>query len=214
METNLSIVIITDSPRQHAVAALGMDRRADGDKVRSAWSVDGALQELTAEAADAVVLDQDLPIPAWLSAQRQLRERHPDVPLLVVSSHTDESHVMLAISAGASGYLQRGVSAPTVLEAVLELKAGGAPMSREVASHVISALRRHAPMLPADGPLSDRELLLLQLLCDGHSYKSAAARMGVAMDTIRFHIRNIYQKLHVHSKAEAVSTALRSGLAN
>lgn len=97
-----------------------------------------------------------------------------------------------------------------LLEAIREVRQGGAPMSPEIARKVVTMFQKIVPPKNEEHQLSPRELEVLKLLADGHSYKTAADVMSVSLDTIRFHIRNIYEKLHVHSKSEAVLKALRS----
>jgi DNA-binding NarL/FixJ family response regulator len=100
-----------------------------------------------------------------------------------------------------------------LLDGLRELDVGGAPMSPEVARKVVEMFQKVAPPPPnAPHRLSTREIEVLKLLAEGHVYKTAAAELGLALDTVRFHVRNIYEKLHVHSKSEAVLTALRQGI--
>jgi len=99
-----------------------------------------------------------------------------------------------------------------LLDAIREAAAGGAPMSPEVARRVVTLFRKTAPSEPETKPLTPQELRLLQLLADGHSYQAAAARLDISVNTVRSYVRSVYDKLHVHSKSEAVSRALRHGL--
>jgi DNA-binding NarL/FixJ family response regulator len=116
------------------------------------------------------------------------------------------------LCAGASGYLLKKTPPARLLECLREVMAGGAAMSPEVASRVIALFRTHRPPDRAERQLTPHELRLLQLVAEGHSYKTAAAALGCSVHTVDFHMRSIYDKLQVHSKSEAVAKALRHRL--
>src|SRR5262249_10874317 len=114
--------------------------------------------------------------------------------------------------AGASGYLLKNTPPARLLESLREVASGGAPMSPEVASRVIRLFREFRPPDRSACQLTQQETELLKLLVDGHSYKTAAARLQISTSTVSFHLQNIYAKLQVHSKSEAVAKALRNRL--
>lgn len=122
-----------------------------------------------------------------------------------------DRHVFDALCNGAVGYLLKDVEPARLLTAIGELFAGGAPMSPEVARRVVLMFQKFAPPKVEQARLSERELEVLQLLAQGHSYKTCADRLAISHDTIRFYVRNIYDRLHIHSKSEAVIKALKSG---
>ena len=127
--------------------------------------------------------------------------------------YEDDDRIFKALCAGAAGYLLKRTPPAKLLECVREVVSGGAPMSPEIAKRVVELFRTVRPPERADYNLTPHELRILKLLVAGHSYKSAAAEMDIAFHTIAFHVQNIYQKLQVHSKSEAVAKALRAGLA-
>jgi DNA-binding NarL/FixJ family response regulator len=132
------------------------------------------------------------------------------VPKLVaLTIYEDDDRIFDALCAGASGYLLKKTPPPRLFEYLQEVVNGGAPMSPEVAGRVVALFREFRPPARADHHLTPHELRLLGLLADGHSYKSAAAALGSSVNTIAFHMKSIYAKLHVHSKSEAVAKALR-----
>jgi DNA-binding NarL/FixJ family response regulator len=143
---------------------------------------------------------------------RVLKERCPDLQVLMLTVHADDAHVFAAICAGASGYLLKDSSPERLRQALIELRDGGAPMSPEIARRVLVMFQKVAPPRDKEQLLSPRETDVLRLLVDGHSYKTAAHALQLSIDTLRFHIRNVYKKLHVHSKSEAVILALRKGI--
>jgi DNA-binding NarL/FixJ family response regulator len=141
-----------------------------------------------------------------------LRRRYPSVACVVLTVYEDDERIFQALCAGACGYMLKRTPPAKLLESLWEVVTGGAPMSPEIARRVVGLFRSVRPPERADYNLTPNELRILKLLVEGHSYKSAAAELGVAYYTIGFH-QNIYRKLQVHSKSEAVAKALRSGLA-
>jgi DNA-binding NarL/FixJ family response regulator len=132
--------------------------------------------------------------------------------LLMNTVYDDDDRIFDALCAGASGYLLKKMPPAQLLDCITEAVAGGAPMSPEVASRVIALFREIRPPERTDYQLTAHELRILNLLAEGHSYKTAAAELGVSVKTISFHLQRIYEKLQVHSKSEAVSKALRNRL--
>src|SRR5262245_18928305 len=143
---------------------------------------------------------------------RFLRERCPSAEVLMLTVYADEERIFESICNGAVGYLLKKTPPARLLEAIREDAAGGAPMSPEVARRVVAHFRKSVAVEPLDEALTPRELHLIQLLAEGHSYQATAERLDISVNTVRSYIRNVYDKLHVHSKSEAVSKALRQRL--
>ncbi len=164
--------------------------------------------------ADAGVILTDLGLPGMSGSDgiRALRERMPDVPILALTVYDNDDQVFRALCAGASGYLLKNTPPARLLESLREAAAGGAPMSPEVARRVLRLFREFRPPDTAAYRLTPQEHELLRLLVDGHHKKTAAAEMGISVNTVSFHLKNIYVKLEVHSKTEAVAKALRERL--
>jgi DNA-binding NarL/FixJ family response regulator len=141
-----------------------------------------------------------------------LRERYPELLIVALTIYDDENGVFAALCAGASGYLLKNMPPARLLESLKEVATGGAPMSPEVARQVVKLFREFHPPERADYRLTSQETELLKLIVDGHSYKTAAAALGITVRTVAFHLQNVYQKLRVHSKSEAVAKALRNKL--
>jgi DNA-binding NarL/FixJ family response regulator len=146
-----------------------------------------------------------------ISGIKVLKERHPGLLILMLTVYDDNERIFDALCAGACGYLLKKTPWPKLIEALKEAVEGGSPMSPEVARRVISVFREIKPP-QSDYDLTPHEIRLLRMLVEGHSYKTAAAELNVSVNTIKFHLRHIYDKLHVHSKSEAVAKALRHGL--
>ena len=175
-------------------------------------SVEDALPKVNAHVPDVILLDIGLPGMNGIEGIRLLKERHPEVLFLTLTVHDDDERIFDALCAGASGYLLKKTQPGQLIESVKEAAQGGAPMSPEVARRVIRLFRDIRPPDRADYNLTPHEVRILKLLVEGHNYRTAAAKLGVAPTTINFHLQNIYQKLQVHSKTEAVAKALRNRL--
>jgi DNA-binding NarL/FixJ family response regulator len=169
-----------------------------------------ALEKISYELPDVVLVDIGLPGMSGIEGIRILKERYPKLLLMVLSVYDDDDMIFDALCAGACGYLLKKTPPARLMECLQEVMNGGAPMSPEVARRVIELFRDlHLPER-ADYKLTPNELRLLKLLVEGHNYKTAAVEVGVSVTTVAFHMRNIYEKLQVHSKSEAVAKALRN----
>ena len=175
-------------------------------------TMEEALQHLAGARPDVILTDIGLPGMSGVEGTRILRERAPHVPILALTVYDDDDNVFSAICAGASGYLLKNTAPARLLESLREVVDGGAPMSPDVARRVISLFRKFRPAPRASYQLTPQETELLKLMVEGHHYKTAASVMGISTNTVSFHLKNIYVKLQVHSKSEAVAKALREGL--
>ncbi len=175
-------------------------------------SMEEALEKIKADVPDVVLCDIGLPGMSGIEGIRILKERYPALSLLVLTVYDDDDRIFDALCAGACGYLLKRTSPARVLESLREAVTGGAPMSPEVANRVITLFREIRPPERADYELTPHESRLLKLLVDGHNYTTAASELGVSYNTVKFHMRHIYEKLQVHSKSEAVAKAMRERL--
>jgi DNA-binding NarL/FixJ family response regulator len=175
-------------------------------------AVEAAMVWRGAVAPDVVLLDVQLPGVPGPQGAAMLRERWPEAAIVMLTAFEDEEVVFQSLCNGATGYILKHTPPTRVLDAVREARDGGAPMSPEIASKVVRLFRRLPPP-PRDGAaLTSQEVRLLALLAEGCSYQGAADQMHLSINTVRTYITRIYEKLHVHGKAEAVSKALRAGL--
>ncbi len=175
-------------------------------------SMEQALDQLGADLPDIVLSDIGLPGMSGIDGIRILKERYPQLIILMLSVYDDDERIFNALCAGACGYLLKNTPPARLLEALREAMAGGGPMSPEVASRVVRLFREVRPPERASYDLTPHESRLLKLFVEGHNYKTAAAELGVTVHTISFHLRSIYEKLQVHSKSEAVAKALKNRL--
>jgi DNA-binding NarL/FixJ family response regulator len=175
-------------------------------------SMEEALEKLRQDVPDVVLCDIGLPGMSGIEGIRILKERYPNLSILMLSVYDDDERIFDALCAGACGYLLKRTPPARLLESLRESVSGGAPMSPEVANRVIKLFRHIRPPDRSDYDLTPHETRLLKLLVDGHNYTTAAAELKVSYNTIKFHMRHIYEKLQVHSKSEAVSKALHNRL--
>ena len=175
-------------------------------------SMEEALEKIGFDPPNVALVDTGLPGMNGIDGIRLLKERHPNILLLMLTVYDDDEYIFDALCAGACGYLLKKTPPARLIESLREAMDGGAPMSPEIARRVIDLFRAMRPPERADYKLTPHELRLLKLLVEGHNYKTAALEVGVSVTKIAFHMRNIYDKLQVHSKSEAVSKALRNRL--
>ncbi|HEX6625396.1 MAG TPA: response regulator transcription factor [Pyrinomonadaceae bacterium] len=175
-------------------------------------SMEEALERVPRNLPDVLLCDIGLPGMDGIEGIGLLKERHPPLLVLMLTVYDDNERIFEALCAGACGYLLKKTPAEKLVESVREAFEGGSPMSPEVARRVITLFREVRPPSRADYALTPHEARLLKMLVEGHSYKTAAAELGVTVHTVKFHLRHVYEKLQVHTKSEAVAKALRHGL--
>lgn len=172
-------------------------------------SMEEALNRIDRAQPELILADLGLPGMSGIEGIRLLRDRFPNVPILALTVYDDDDRIFEALCAGASGYLLKNTPPSRLLESMREAADGGGPMSPEVARRVIYLFRTFRPPERAAYKLTQQESELLKLLVEGHHYKTAADQLNISINTVAFHLKNIYGKLHVHSKTEAVAKALR-----
>jgi len=177
-------------------------------------SMEEALSKIGFALPDVALCDIGLPGMSGIEGMQILKERFPNLLLLMLTVYDDDDRIFDALCAGACGYLLKKTPPARLLEALNEAVRGGSPMSPEVARRVIALFRDIRPPDRADYQLTPHETRILKLLVEGHNYKTAAFELNVSINTISFHMRHIYEKLQVHSKSEAVAKALRDRLIN
>ncbi len=175
-------------------------------------SMEEGLRRVGAENPDVVLCDIGLPGMDGIEGIKILKEKFPELLIIMLTIYDDDERIFNALCAGACGYLLKKTPPVRLLDALREAVAGGSPMSPEVARRVITLFREIRPPERADYDLSPHETRLLKMLVEGHNYKTAAAEIGVTVHAVSFHMRNIYEKLQVHSKSEAVAVAMRDRL--
>jgi DNA-binding NarL/FixJ family response regulator len=184
---------------------------AEGFRCSAAFnSIEETLPQVGNDLPKVVLVDLELPGKSGIEGMRLLKERYPALVLVVLTVFEDDRRIFDAICAGASGYLLKKMPAARLLQGIRDAAESGSPMSPEIAARVIAVFRETRPSAGAGHDLTPHEVRVLKLLVDGHNYKTAAVELGVSVNTISFHMRRIYEKLHVHTKSEAVAKALRN----
>lgn len=174
-------------------------------------SMERALERIRDSPPDVLLADIELSGMSGIEGVRRIHEWMPELPILMLTVHEDSDSVFGAVCAGACGYLLKETPPARLVESIRELYEGGAPMSPGIARKVVLMFQKAAP--PKDEmQLSVRQMEILRMLAEGYSYKACAATLDVGLDTVRSHVRKIYERLHVHSRSEAVWKALRGGL--
>jgi DNA-binding NarL/FixJ family response regulator len=164
-----------------------------------------AWQRLPTIAPDVVLVDINLPGKSGIECVTQLKTLLPRTQVIMLTIEEDSEKVFESLKAGATGYLVKSVSPEKILEAIHEVHHGGAPMSSHIARYVVSAFRQPSRSPNPELNLSPREEAVLRLLAKGHRSKEIADELGVSVGTVNTHVRHIYEKLHVRSRAEAVA---------
>jgi DNA-binding NarL/FixJ family response regulator len=209
---NIKVAIVEDQQVTREALAFLIGNTPGFEITGRFSSMEQALPQLAVESPHVLLLDIGLPGISGIEGVSRVRLAHPYIQILMLTVHSDDAHVFEAICAGACGYLLKDTPRERLLSAIRELRDGGAPMSPEIARKVVLMFQKVAPPNVHDRQLTPREFQILRLLAEGHSYKTCADRLSLSLDTVRFHIRNIYEQLHVHSKSEAVLKGIRSGL--
>lgn len=160
---------------------------------------------------DVVLMDIDMPGMNGIEAVKIITEKFPDILVMMQTIFADNERVFDSICAGASGYLLKNSLSSQVVTAIKELKAGGAPMSAGIAKKIVNRFQEQNPYIKKDDyKLSSREKEVLACLAKGMSYKMIAEACFISTDTVKFHLKKIYEKLHVNSKSEAVIRAMKN----
>jgi DNA-binding NarL/FixJ family response regulator len=173
-------------------------------------SVEQALSSPVTERPDVLLLDIHLAGVLGSEGIGLLKEKYPSVQILMLTINADEDRVFESICNGACGYLLKNTPPAKLLEAISETHKGGAPMSPEIARKMVTLFQKTGPPEKLDEQLTPQEMRLLRLLVEGYTYQGAADLLKISIHTARNYIRNIYDKLHVHSKSEAVTKVLNS----
>lgn len=207
------VVIVEDqTPIREGLAVL-LGATGGIECVAGYGSCEDMLSSLSRDKPEVILMDIGLPGMSGIEGIRAVKKASPEVTIVVLSVYEDDENIFDALCAGASGYLVKNTPPARLIEAVQEAHQGGSPMSSHIARKVVNLFRKNFKSDKSDDVrLSERETEILTGLSNGDSYQSIADSLFISVDTVRYHIRNIYKKLHVHSQSAAVSRAIRKGL--
>jgi DNA-binding NarL/FixJ family response regulator len=161
---------------------------------------------------DVILMDIDMPVVDGVAAVKRIRQKNVALPVIMLTVFDDNENIFNAICAGASGYILKRYVVEEIPDAIRMVLAGGAPMTGSVARKVLTMVPQAKSAEQEKSNLSEKEAAILQFLVNGYSYKMIALELKISIDTVRFHIKKIYDKLHVHSATEAVSKAIKDRL--
>ena len=206
------ILLYEDNPQLREGLSM-LINGSDGFEVVAAFkNCNNVVAEVEALQPDVVLMDIDMPGTNGIDGLKLIRQKTSTVKVLMLTVFDDNKNVFDAIRNGANGYLLKKTPPAKLLEYIQEAHLGGAPMSSSIATQVLKMFSEANSPSGDDYNLSEREKQVLQLLVNGYSYKMIAAEMYIAIDTVRSHIKKIYEKLHVNSKSEAVAKAFKDKL--
>jgi len=172
------------------------------------------LEHLLNDPTDVILMDIDMPGLNGIDATALIKSHHPEINVLILTSYDDSVKIFDALQSGATGYLLKKTTPAKIMEAITEVSQGGAPMNASIARRVLEFFSEKKNIVENGYDLSSREKDVLGCLVKGDSYKMIAANCFISMGTVCTHISNIYKKLHVNSKSEAVAKAIREHLIN
>jgi len=208
----IKILLYEDNEALRDSIALLLGEEPDFELQAAMPDAETVTTDITAFIPDVVLMDIDMPGISGVEAVRRIRVLYPLLPVIMLTVFDDNENIFNAICAGASGYMLKSHTMEELPGAVRDVLRGGAPMAGSVARKVLGMVPQAKSAGPENGGLTLKETAILQYLVKGYSYKMIAAEQKISIDTVRFHIKKIYDKLHVHSATEAVSKALKNKL--
>lgn len=214
-----SVMIVEDDAVTRKMLSLAVESAPEFELIAQFDSVKPAMAWFETGSVDILLTDLGLPDGSGIEIIHECVRRCPQCDIMVITMASDDDNILACIEAGASGYVLKDAGKLDVVRALLELRAGGSPISPIIARKVLARMRDAKPSPAAAVPgagaatsLTKREAAILDLIARGNSYSEAAKTLMVSVGTVQTHIKNIYDKLSVHSRGEAVYEAHRRGL--
>lgn len=211
MVMKLSVLIYEDNPLLRESVGTMIESNPELKLLGKFENVLNVEVEIKSYKPDFILMDIDMPGMSGIEAVRKIRVFNSTVPIVMLTVFDDNTHVFEALQAGASGYLLKKYISTKLFDAIQEVLDGGAPMSPSIARMVLASMQQK-PAIENPYQLTAREREILTSLSKGNSYKMIASEFAISIDTVRTHIKKIYEKLHVHSQTEAVSKAINEKL--
>lgn len=200
----IAVAIVEDNPEVRRNLTRYIDGAPGFRCAHACASGEEALRVLPKSPPDVVLMDIQLPRMSGIACTAALKSSLPSVPVMMLTVYEDADAIFNALKAGASAYLLKRTDPAKVLESIAELHRGGAPMTSEIARKVIESFHRTKPPAHPDDKLTAREQEVLDYLARGFVTKEIADKLGISSATVRYHFKHIYDKLHVHTRTEAV----------
>jgi DNA-binding NarL/FixJ family response regulator len=208
----ITVVIYEDNTSLRETLTLLLDSSPNFSVVGSFRNSIRVEAEIAALAPDVILMDIDLPGINGIKAVQLIRQKNQETKILMLTVFEDDKNIFDSICAGANGYILKETKPAKLLEYIQDAHLGGAPLTSSVATQVLQMFAHQHNTVENLYSLSDREKEVLNRLVNGYSYKMIAADLFISIDTVRSHIRKVYEKLHVNSKSEAVAKAFRDKL--
>jgi DNA-binding NarL/FixJ family response regulator len=200
----ISVAIVEDNPEVRRNLSRYISGAPGFRCACACASAEEALRVIPQSPPDVVLMDIQLPRMSGITCTASLKKALPSVPVMMLTVYEDTDAIFNALKAGASGYLLKRSDPAKVLEALKELHHGGAPMTGEIARKVIDSFHRAKATVAPQDKLTAREEEILEHLAKGYVTKEIADKLAISAATVRFHLKHIYDKLHVHTRTEAV----------
>lgn len=219
-EGPITVLVVEDDAVTRRALSLAIEKEPSLKLMAALDCVQSALAWLEKQSASILLVDLGLPDGTGIDVIRFCADRHPDSGIMVITTSSDDDNILASIEAGASGYVLKDAGQPDIVSSLLELHQGGSPISPTIARKVLAKMRGKPVVdtVEAQGEklpevyLTKREAAILDLIARGDSYGEVAKQLSLSVGTVQTHIKNIYDKLSVHSRGEAVYEANRRGL--
>ncbi|HYF32430.1 MAG TPA: response regulator transcription factor [Chitinophagaceae bacterium] len=206
----IKLMLYEDNPQLREGLTMLLNGSEGLEVVASFKNCNNVEEEVQTYQPDVILMDIDMPGTNGIEGLKRLRKVNTHAKVLMLTVFDDNKNVFEAIRSGANGYLLKKTPPARLIEYISEANSGGAPMTSSIATQVLKMFSDMNAQQGEDYHLSEREKQVLQLLVNGYSYKMIATEMFIAIDTVRSHIKKIYEKLHVNSKSEAVAKAFKN----
>lgn len=207
----LRVVLVEDQPDTRESWRRLISSFPDFECVCACASAEEALRLIPQLKPDVVLMDVFLPRMSGIECTAKLKAMRPETPIVMLTASDEDEILFLALESGADGYLLKRTKPADLRAALLDVMSGGAPMTSEIARHVVASFRRKISGMDPSVSLTSREEETLVLLTKGYSNKEIADNLHLSIETVRSHLKNIYTKMHVRSRAEAVARYMSAG---
>ena len=206
----IKVAIYDDHPALREMLSALLSQEPDILCVGEFENANHVSQDMRTRQPDIVLMDIEMPGRDGIEAVREIKKLYPAIRIIMQTVFEDENRIFACLQAGAEGYILKNNSAEKIVESIREVYAGGASMTPSVALRVMRFFNQSKS--PPEFRLTEKEKEVLSLLADGNSYKMAAAKLDISYTTVNYHVKNIYEKLHVHSMGEAIAVAYKNKL--
>ena len=201
----IKVAVVEDDPSVRRILCEWINQAKGFVCLQDHGDAESAIKAFAREAPQVALVDINLPGISGIECVRRLKPQHAGTQFVMLTVYDDANHIFAALAAGASGYMLKRTPRESLLTAVREVQAGGSPMSNDIARKVVKSFQQSQPKGKQTDGLSPREDEVLGLLAKGYLYKEISEQIGISLPTVSTYIRRIYEKLHVHSRAQAVA---------